>query len=64
VDEECGVIIEPQNTNAFVAAVAALYGDRQRWLRMKEGARLRAEQFDHSVWSREFETICESLVRH
>src|SRR6266851_841961 len=64
VDEECGVIIEPQDTNAFVAAVAALHGDRQRWLRMKEGARLRAEQFDHSVWSREFEAICESLVRH
>jgi glycosyltransferase involved in cell wall biosynthesis len=62
VDEECGVLIEPQNTNAFVAAVAALHGDPQRWLRMKTAARIKADQFDHAIWAREFESICESLV--
>jgi glycosyltransferase involved in cell wall biosynthesis len=62
VDEECGILIEPQNTDAFIAAVAALHDDPQRWLRMKEGARRKSEQFDHAVWARKFESICESLV--
>jgi glycosyltransferase involved in cell wall biosynthesis len=62
VDENCGILIEPQNTQALVAAIAALYGDSQRWSRLKEGARLKARQFDHAVWAREFESICESLV--
>jgi glycosyltransferase involved in cell wall biosynthesis len=64
VDEECGVLIEPQNTKAFVAAVAALHDDPQRWCRMKAAAGVRARQFDHAIWAREFESICESLVRH
>jgi glycosyltransferase involved in cell wall biosynthesis len=63
VDEQCGILVEPQNTNAFVAAVAVLYGEPQRWMRMKEAARLKARQFDHTVWAREFESICESLVQ-
>jgi glycosyltransferase involved in cell wall biosynthesis len=62
VDEECGILIEPQNTSAFVAAVVALHGDPQRWRRLKDGARLRSEQFDHALWARKFESICESLV--
>lgn len=63
VDEECGILVEPQDTIAFVAAVAALYGDPQRWLRLKEGACRRAEQFEHAVWAHAFEAICESLVQ-
>jgi len=64
VDEECGILMEPQNTAAFVAAVAALHDDPQRWLRLKDGARRRSEQFDHAVWARKFESICESLVKN
>jgi glycosyltransferase involved in cell wall biosynthesis len=63
VDEECGVLIEPNNTDAFVAAVAALHDDPERWIRMKAAAGVRARQFDHAIWAREFESICESLVR-
>jgi glycosyltransferase involved in cell wall biosynthesis len=64
VDEDCGILIEPQNTAALVAAIHALHADPQRWIRMKEGARLKARQFDHAVWARKFESICESLVQH
>jgi glycosyltransferase involved in cell wall biosynthesis len=63
VDEECGILIEPRDTKAFAAAVAALHGDPQRWRRLKDGARRKSEQFDHELWARRFETICESLVR-
>jgi len=63
VDDECGVLIEPQDTSAFIAAVAALHADPQRWRRLKEGAGRRALSFDHERWAKEFESICESLVR-
>ncbi len=62
VDEHCGILIEPGDTRAFVAAVTALYRDRARWQKLREGARTRAAQFDHSVWSRKFVEICQQLV--
>jgi len=64
VDPESGILIEPQNTAAFAAAVAALHDDSQRWLRLKDGARRASLQFDHAVWARKFESICESLVKN
>jgi glycosyltransferase involved in cell wall biosynthesis len=63
VDDTCGLLIEPQDTPAFVAALTALHRDSTLWLKLREGARLRAAQFDHAQWSRKFEAICERLVR-
>lgn len=63
VDDTCGILIEPGDTAAFVTALTALHRDDGHWRRLKEGARRRAEQFDHAVWSRKFEEICESLVQ-
>lgn len=62
VDDDCGILIEPGNTEAFVAAVAALYFNRARWLKLRKGARIRALEFDHSTWSKRFEEICEQLL--
>ncbi len=62
VDETCGILIEPENTAAFVAALTALHRDSHRWRQLKMGARVRAAQFDHAVWSKKFEEICEALV--
>jgi glycosyltransferase involved in cell wall biosynthesis len=62
VDDECGVLIEPGDVGAFAAAVAALHRDRSLWLRLKAGAKQRAQRFDHAMWSRRFEEICETLV--
>lgn len=62
VDDECGVLIDPQDALGFAHAVALLHCDRPRWLRLREGARRRAGLFDHARWSRRFEEICESLV--
>jgi glycosyltransferase involved in cell wall biosynthesis len=62
VEENCGILIEPGDTPAFVAAVTALHLDEERWRKMREGARIKAAQFDHGVWSRRFEEICEQLV--
>jgi glycosyltransferase involved in cell wall biosynthesis len=63
VDEDCGILIAPQDTDAFVAAVASLYGDPKYWLRLKEGACRKSKLFDHALWSHEFESICASLMQ-
>ena len=63
VDDSCGILIEPGDTTAFISAVSSLHGDSQYWQRLRNGARQRAEQFDHALWSRKFEDICEELVR-
>jgi len=62
VDDQCGILIPPRNTAAFVAAIEALHVDRALWRRLCQGARIRAAQFDHKVWSRKFESICEELL--
>ncbi len=63
VDETCGLLIEPQDTRAFVHSVKALHSDPALWRRLKDGARAKAEMFDHTRWSRLFEEICEGLAR-
>lgn len=63
VDETCGILVEPGDTAAFVAALTTLHRDDEHWHRLKKGALMRAEQFDHAVWSRKFEEICDELVQ-
>lgn len=62
VDEDCGILIDPEDTEAFIDAIRSLNSDRDRWLRLKRGARARAGQFDHALWAKKFEDICEQLV--
>ena len=63
VHNDSGILVEPNDTEAFVAATRSLFDDPALWRRLKEGARMRAKQFDHAVWSRKFEEVCEQLVR-
>lgn len=58
VDDTCGVLIEPRDADAFVAAVSALHADVARWRALGDGAAARAAQFDHAVWARKFEALC------
>jgi glycosyltransferase involved in cell wall biosynthesis len=60
VDDTCGILVEPNDVDAFVAAVSALHADTQRWQALCDGARARASQFDHRIWARKFETLCEA----
>lgn len=64
VDDSCGILIPPHDTTAFLDAMRRLHEDRAYWLRLKEGARERAKQFEHATWSRRFEQLCEELVQH
>jgi glycosyltransferase involved in cell wall biosynthesis len=63
VDDNCGILIAPRDTKAFLAAVTTLYRDSARWLTMKQGAYRRACEFDHALWSKKFEDVCEQLVK-
>lgn len=62
VDEQCGVLVEPHDAVAFADAVTTMHRETQLWRRLKEGAKQRAKSFDHAVWSKKFEDICEALV--
>ena len=62
VDEECGILIPPNDSAALIAAIATLRNDRDRWRKLCRGAQRKAAQFDHDVWSSKFESICEELV--
>jgi len=64
VDGSCGILIPPHDAAAFVDAIRRLHEDRACWLRLKEGARERAKQFEHAMWSRRFEELCEELVQN
>jgi glycosyltransferase involved in cell wall biosynthesis len=63
VDEQCGILIEPGDTAAFIAAIAALNANRGYWRRLCAGARERAARFDHCTWSAKFEQICQQLTQ-
>jgi len=63
VDASCGILIDPHDIAAFVDAMRRLNDDRAYWLRLKDGARKRAEQFDRTMWSHRFEQLCEELVQ-
>ena len=60
VDSSCGLLIEPGDTAAFVGAVRRLHEDPELWHGLRAGARTRADQFDHAVWARRFEELCEA----
>ena len=62
VDESCGILIQARDTGAFVRAITDLHRDRSRWLRMKDGARDRAKDFDHAHWAARFAALCEQLT--
>jgi glycosyltransferase involved in cell wall biosynthesis len=62
VDSSCGILVEPRDTDAFVAAVSRLYHDRALWKDLRHGAITRAATFDHSIWSGKFEEICIELA--
>jgi glycosyltransferase involved in cell wall biosynthesis len=63
VDETSGILIEPRDARALVAAITSLRQDRGRWLRLKEGAHARAKEFDHAYWSGRFAELCEQATR-
>ena len=63
VDDSCGLLIEPRDSSALVAAMRALHEDGERWQRMKLGAARRAADFDHAIWAHKFERICAELVK-
>lgn len=58
VDETCGLLMEPQDTEGFVGSVRRLHDDPALWCRLRGGALARAAAFDHARWSRVFEQVC------
>jgi glycosyltransferase involved in cell wall biosynthesis len=62
-DDTCALLIEPNDTAGFLAAVTTLHDDPLLWKRLQQGARARAASFDHATWAKEFESLCRQLVK-
>jgi glycosyltransferase involved in cell wall biosynthesis len=62
VDADSGILVEPHSAAALLQGIECLYGNRERWLRLKDGARHKARLFDHAFWAARFESICTELV--
>lgn len=62
VDADCGLLVEPGDTEGFVRAIRDLHGDPALWRRLREGARAKAAEFDHARWSKVFEDLCRRLA--
>lgn len=62
VEENCGLLVEPRDTEGFICAVRRLHDDAALWRRLCEGAREKAAEFNHARWSRVFEQVCRDLA--
>lgn len=52
VDHSCGILIEPDSTEALIEAIDTMHADRETWQAMRHGALARLKAFDSEVWSR------------
>jgi len=64
VDEECGVLIEPQIPTPSSLPLLPLHDDPERWLRMKAAAGAGHGSSTMPFWARRIRVHLRSLVRH
>lgn len=62
-DDSCALLIDPEDSDGLLGAIAALHADPARWQALKRGALERARMFDHATWAAHFESLCRSLVK-
>jgi len=62
VDESCGVLIEPGNSQELRDAIQCLYDEPARFVSLCEGAKSRQQQFSDKVWTRKFIQFCEEML--
>lgn len=62
VDESCGILIETESVEEFVAAVTRLHSDPMLFARLGEGARNKSQQFDSTWWTEQFIRFCDRAI--
>jgi len=62
VDERCGILIEPHNSQQLAEAIVRLHGDPQFYRVLCAGAQRQAQQFSDTYWTQEFMRICQAAL--
>lgn len=60
VDSSCGIFIEQQDVGALVSAIRCLSSDNYVYQSLRLGAARKQSEFDATVWSERFVSICAS----
>ena len=63
LDASCGILIEPESTEALIEAIHKMHEDREGWQRMRYGALARIKNFDPEVWTRSFHDWIMEVVK-
>jgi len=61
VDDSCGILIEPRNTEALQEAIVRLSSDEQLFQNLRSGAMTRRDLFDANKWSERFVELCREI---
>ncbi len=62
VNDDCGILIEPENVKQFLEAVLRLHSDMKLYARLKNGARQQSKQFSDEYWTNRFIQLCEEVT--
>ncbi len=62
VDDSCGVLVEPRSAVDLERAMRLLVSDAQLYSRLREGVRIRREEFSDSVWNERFVQMCREVA--
>lgn len=62
VDESCGILVQPRDSEALHDAMKALTEDDQYYARLCRGARSKRALFDSRTWTDRFVSYCEDLA--
>lgn len=61
VDDSCGILIEPRNTEALQEAIVRLSCDEHLYKNLRSGAIKRRDLFDANKWSERFVDLCREI---
>lgn len=62
VDDSCGILIEPGNSQELRDAIQYLCDEPARFVSLCEGAKSRQQQFSDKVWTSKFIQFCEQML--
>jgi len=62
VDETCGILIEPKNSQALYDAMNQLTEDPEMYTRLCEGALQKSQEFSSEYWAERFVQSCKNFT--
>jgi glycosyltransferase involved in cell wall biosynthesis len=62
VDQTSGILIPPQDPDALLKAMRALFENRSLYARLRQGAKTRGREFSLDFWANRFALLCANVI--